>query len=348
MPTRIDHYSIALVDNLETDIDEVNFSDNLRIIRLDLITEPRAVELLGEETFKVAQQIQAEGPLDQGRYRTAPYRPSTMMHQVVNRVAELSNHALEWRFASEVADPFNENYGRGRPMKFFSDVITSLRLLKAGLVGRFTSIHIIDGDPSGLEVPWSKGEILFYQPSRMNMHDRYVLLKDNVENLKRRIFPVVNKCENQRILIALTRFNRQYDRENDIDRLIDIVIGFESLYLSKDANAKNKKRPLAKRAVTHLGKNPNQRKRICECLSSAYRLRNQIVHGETQELRNHKILQKMDWNSPYAMLEELLSLLRRAILSILQDVGEEKFSLNFHKKLDNALITGQEFLGLKS
>ena len=344
MPTRIDHYSIALVDNLETDIDEVNFSDNLRIIRLDLITEPRAVELLGEETFKVAQQIQAEGPLDQGRYRTAPYRPSTMMHQVVNRVAELSNHALEWRFASEVADPFNENYGRGRPMKFFSDVITSLRLLKAGLVGRFTSIHIIDGDPSGLEVPWSKGEILFYRPSLMNIDDRYVLLKDDVENLKR-IFSVVKKCKNQRILIALTRFNRQYARENDIDGLIDIVIGFESLYLSKNAGGGFR---LAIRAATHLGRNRNQRKRICECLSSAYRLRNQIVHGETQELRNHKILQKMDWNSPYAMLEELLSLLRRAILSILQDVGEEKFSLNFHKKLDNALITGQEFLGLKS
>ena len=344
MPTRIDHYSIALVDNLETDIDEVNFSDNLRIIRLDLITEPRAVELLGEETFKVAQQIQAEGPLDQGRYRTAPYRPSTMMHQVVNRVAELSNHALEWRFAGEVADPFNENYGRGRPMKFFSDVITSLRLLKAGLVGRFTSIHIIDGDPSGLEVPWSKGEILFYRPSLMNIDDRYVLLKDDVENLKR-IFSVVKKCKNQRILIALTRFNRQYARENDIDGLIDIVIGFESLYLSKNAGGGFR---LAIRAATHLGRNRNQRKRICECLSSAYRLRNQIVHGETQELRNHKILQKMDWNSPYAMLEELLSLLRRAILSILQDVGEEKFSLNFHKKLDNALITGQEFLGLKS
>ena len=49
MTTKIDHYSIALIDNLETDVEEVKFSDNLRCIRLDLITEPRAVKLLGKE-----------------------------------------------------------------------------------------------------------------------------------------------------------------------------------------------------------------------------------------------------------------------------------------------------------
>jgi len=339
MATRIDHYSIALVDNLETDIDEVNFSDNLRIVRLDLITEPRAVQLLGEETFKVAKQIQAEGPLKQGGYRLALYRPSMMTHQIINRVAELSNHALEWLFAGEVDDPFNENYDRDMPMKFFSDVITSLRLLKAGLVGRFTAIHIIDGDPAGLDGPWSKGETLFYQPSLMNMHNRYVLPKDDVENLKK-MFSVVSGCKNQQILIALTRFNRQYAREDDIDRLIDIVVGFESLYL-KDATTEFR---LATRAATHLGKDPNQRERIYNCLSSAYRLRNGIVHGTTRELRNHKILRKRGWNSPYAMLEELSTLLREAIQSILSDVGEKKFSSNFHKKLDNAIIMGEGFL----
>jgi len=88
MPTKIDHYSLALVDNLETDIDEVKFSNNLRMARLDLIMEPRAVKLLGEETFRMAKQIATEGPLKEG-YRMASYR-SSLTNSMVDRAAELS------------------------------------------------------------------------------------------------------------------------------------------------------------------------------------------------------------------------------------------------------------------
>jgi len=339
MPTRIDHYSIALVDNLETDVDEVKFSDNLRFIRLDLITEPRAVKLLGEETFKVARQIQTEGKLRQCRYRTMLYQPS-MMSPIIYRAAELSNHALEWRFCGEVADPFNSNYDRDIAMKLFSNATTSLRLLKVGLVGRLAALNMIDGDPSGLEGPWSKGEILYYQPSAMNMHDRFVLDPDDVEAWKE-TFQFVGACKNQQILVALTRFNRQYAREEDIDRLIDLIVGFESLYL-KGVTSELEFR-MAARAATHLRKEPNQRKEIFDCLSCAYRLRSAIVHGTARELRGHRLLQRGGWSTPYTMLAQLSSLLREAIRSVLMNVGEPRFSSNFHQQLDNALITGNEF-----
>jgi len=338
MTTKINHYSIALIDNLETDVEEVQFSDNLRCIRLDLITEPRAEKLLGEEPFKVAKQIATEGPLKDG-YRMASYR-SSLTYSTVDRAAELSNCALEWRFTGEVADAFNENYDRDIPTKLFSDVITSLRLLKVGLVGRFAARHIIEGDPSGLEGPWSKGEALFYQPSLMNIHNRYVLLQDEVENL-REIFRKVSDCKSLQILIALGRFNRQYAREEDIDRLIDIMVGFEALYL-KGVGSELEFR-LAARTARHLGKDSNQKKEIYNCLLYAYRLRSAIVHGSARELRAHKLLHKGGWNTPYVMLEQLSSLLRNAICSILLDVGEKRFSLNFHQKLDEALILGKDF-----
>ena len=340
MPTEIDHYSIALIDNLEADIDEVALSGNLRIVRLDLLTDPRAEKLLGKETLSITREIQIQGPLSEGRYRTVLYRPS-MMWPIVHRLAELSNHALEWRFVGEVADPFNTNYDRDTPINLFSDVITSLRLLKSGLVGRFTASHIIQGDPSGIEGPWSKGETLYYQPSPMNMFERYVLTKEDTSSL-RQMFQVVSECKSKQMLIAIARFNRQYSRENDIDKLIDLVVGFESLYLRGITSELEFR--LATRAATHLGREPSQRKKIYDCLSTAYRLRSEIIHGTTQELRGHKLLRKVSWDSPKAMLDQLSSMLREAISRILLSVGPRGFARDFHRQLDDALITGHDFL----
>ncbi len=340
MPTRIDHYGIALMDNLQADINEVRLDENLRIVRLNLLTDPRAEILLGKDTLRTARQIQTKRKPMNGPFSIIPYKPSNLT-PIVQRIPELSNHALEWHFDGEIKDPFNDYYDRDIAMKLFTDVITSLRLLKPGLVGRFGASHIIHGDPSGLEGPWSKSETLNYEPSLMNMHRRYRFLREDCSNLKR-TFETVSQCQNEQIRIALSRFDRQYATEGEADKLIDVMIGFESLYL-RHVDSELKFR-LATRAALHLGKNTNERRKVYDCLSTAYALRSQVVHGETGDLRGHKLLKKGGWASPVAILEQLSSYLRQALLSILLDIGTQHFTKDYHKKLDDALITGEEFL----
>ncbi len=340
MPTKIDHYSIALIDNLQTDVDEVRLEKNLRIVRLDLLSDPRAEKLLGKDTLRIAAEIQTDRTRRNSEFRVVPYQQS-LTGAIVQRIPELSNHALEWHFEGEVDDPFNDHYDREIAINLFSDVITSLRLLKPGLVGRFGASHIIQGDPSGIEGPWSRGETLNYEPSLMNMHWRYRFLREDCANLKRTL-ETVSQCRNQQIRIALSRFDRQYAKEDEAGKLIDVMVAFESLYL-KGVDRELQFR-LATRAAMHLGKTADERRKVYDCLSTAYILRSKVVHGEVGDLRGHKLLKKGGWASPVAILEQLRFYLRQTLSSILLGIGIQRFTEDFHKKLDDAIITGEKTL----
>ena len=86
------------------------------------------------------------------------------------------------------------------------------------------------GDPSGLEGPWASNEDIFYQPSNMNWAERYELSTAEMDRVKP-LFASIRDCDDNRIRVALSRLNRQYARDNDIDKLIDLIVGFEALYL---------------------------------------------------------------------------------------------------------------------
>jgi len=334
----IDHYGLALIDNLETDIQELRFTPNLRLVRLDLILDPRGTLMLGKDAIDLAKKVVSEGRLPEGRFRTIPYQQGPMA-TIVQRTPEFSNHALEWHFVGEIEDPFNEHYDRYRPNKLFSDVITSLRLLKPGLVGRFGAVHAIRGDPSGIEGAWSLGETLNYQPSPMNLFERYQLQEEGLSHL-RKIFDALSVCTNQQIRIALNRFDLQYARGSEVDRLIDLIVAFEALYLKGISDAELRFR-LAARVARHLGEDQNERSALFRRMSAAYEMRSRIVHGSIDSLRGNKLLSRMGWNSPFAMLNEMEDMLRRAIRLILVELGTEAFASIFHAALDRAIISGE-------
>lgn len=335
MPTIIDSYSIALLDNLNSRIDEVRLNDNLRIARIDLISDIRAVELLGEQTFSTSREIREKGRLSENEFRALRYA-NPLTHSIVTRMAELSNHALEWHSKGEVPDPFNDHYDRHLPQKIFNNVVTSLRLLKPGIVGRFPTHNIIRGDPSGLET-WCSSEELFYQPSLLNWPEQYQLNTGDIERLTQ-LFNAVNEFGDMRMGIALSRFNRQYARDDDVDKLIDLLVGFESLYLRENDELKIR---LATRVATHLGDDSTPvktRKILYQSISTAYRLRSNCIHGSLKELEGHALLVKGCWESPYYMLEQLSSLLREAICDILLNVKKESFKKAFLDQIDDKLF----------
>lgn len=329
---KIEHYCLSLLDNIYSEVEEVRLNDNLRIVRLDRLTDPRAERILGKAALEASKLVDyTKGPPKNGfAFHPIYYDNASNM---VERWAETSNHALECQFEGTAE---GEQYEGGVPfrcLKLFNDVLTSFRLLKPEIVGRLRAKSI---NPTFI---FTSGETVDYEPP-VNRMNPYIFLEADSDQLKS-FFTSVCICDNAQIQIALGRLNRCYSREHEIDKLIDIMIAFEALYL-KGENSELKFR-LATRAAKHLGKNAGQSKNIFECVSIAYDIRSAVAHGSVNILKEHKAFQKRYWDSPRSMLDDLSKLLRKALMSILLDVGES-FAKDFHAKLDDAIIGGEPFL----
>lgn len=91
-------------------------------------------------------------------------------------------------------------------------------------------------------------------------------------------FQLLKRHNSKVIDIALSRFNFAYERIRPEDRLIDYVIGFESLLLKGDEKGEFAYR-LALRGTMLLSTSSDKRKVIYDLLKEAYRERSRIVHG---------------------------------------------------------------------
>lgn len=224
MSIHIEHYSAALLYNFKADVEEIIFEDGLRVVNLHSLLD-RACR---GELSKAATEV------------------------VAHLKEDLSvNYVVEYHFEGEVEDPFNKNYHRDTPAFLFNDVLTSLRLLKDGMIELGMILNYIDGDPSGLVGVWGKSNDLGLLSAIMAERP-YEITKEEI-HLLMSIFRKVKECKNEQIRIALDRLNRIYGRESESDRLIDIIIAFEALYL-KGVQGELQFR-LAARATHYLGRN---------------------------------------------------------------------------------------------
>src|SRR5439155_14637190 len=80
------------------------------------------------------------------------------------------------------------------------------------------------------------------------------------------------------INLALRRFSFSFDRERMDDRLVDLLIAAEALYLPKDQDELSFR--LAIRSATFVTHDVHSPRHIYEIMREAYRARSQIVHGE--------------------------------------------------------------------
>src|SRR3989304_2191579 len=103
MKHQVNYLSLSLLDNFQSDLEEISLSPNLSIARLDSLSDPRAAIVLGNNAINLAKALAAQGnhPTNGTAFRLIPYEISPI--NVVHRLAELSNHVLQWHFAGEVA-----------------------------------------------------------------------------------------------------------------------------------------------------------------------------------------------------------------------------------------------------
>lgn len=304
----IEHYSTALLYNFNADVEEIIFEDNLKVVNLHSLLN-RACE---DKLSKAATEVMAHLKDD------------------------LSvTYVVEYHFEGEVEEPFNKNYNRDIPAFLFNDVLTSLRLLKDGMIEHGMILNYIDGDPSGLIGVWGKSDFFGFKSPIIEAVRPYEINKGELDTLKS-IFTKVRECKNERIRIALNRLNRIYGREIELDQLIDTIIAFEALYL-KGVQVELQFR-LAARAAHYLGKNSaaETKQKIFDCFKCGYKLRSKILHGVKSNPAPSSILLK-------DLLVDLCIYLRLTLTGVLLHVGVENFEKDFHERLDKAIITGKDY-----
>jgi Apea-like HEPN len=146
------------------------------------------------------------------------------------------------------------------------------------------------------------------------------------------LWPIVSdssKKSRHFLAIALRRFALAMSRPALDDKLIDLMICAEALFLP-DGNAELTFR-LAHRAALLLGDNPKHQKEIFDFFKAAYGKRSTIVHGNKSLLNDAKDI--VDLNETITQLSEYL---RKSILKMLE--------IALHPQAPNELINWTELM----
>lgn len=187
--------------------------------------------------------------------------------------------------------------------------VTVLRLLKPGLVTAGPlAIPFPDGAEQGALSPdWlncSNTDYMFKEPSKYVLNSSEIPAINELLDIILKCLPTwINHKDSSSIDVALQRFHSSYTGETD-KRLIDHMIAFEALYLNNVPELRYK---LALRAAYLIGIDADERKTIYKRVSDAYKMRNDIVHG------NHAV-------NPHIIeqiLPDIEDYLRRSIRNIL-------------------------------
>lgn len=162
---------------------------------------------------------------------------------------------------------------------FFVNLFTAFRLCHSGLIiPRAFSLYLPSSNTVGISVSnYLCGEYDAYYVGE----EDYKLTEADIPVVSKLYKEISKYRENKHDLdIAIGRFHLSYVDDNSNDKLIDQMIAFESLYLGVEQELKYK---LALRVSFLLGKDDKtRRKEIFNAMSKAYKLRNDIVHGNKQ------------------------------------------------------------------
>ena len=125
---------------------------------------------------------------------------------------------------------------------------------------------------------------------------------------------------------------------SDVDRIIDLNIAFESLYLSGVSKLSHH---LSNRASEYLAENQDEQEKLKETFKKIYSWRSKAVHNGRLPTENVKIGEKV--YTPSELIKQTQNLCRRSILKILED-PHPRVILNLDKEyLKPLLENGRKF-----
>lgn len=89
----------------------------------------------------------------------------------------------------------------------------------------------------------------------------------------------IDLAERKSVGLAIRRLGHAYERRLNEDKVIDCMIGFESLFLRGKGTPTRAGQLIGLGCSILIGKNDKEREEISDFLERAYKIRNKIVHG---------------------------------------------------------------------
>lgn len=163
------------------------------------------------------------------------------------------------------------------------NVIHALRIFKSGECSYVTILHYTDN-------PWRSGGISWGpRNAAHHMFVKYSLTKDEAKSFQKFLEDFRSKEVKKRnfIEVACTRFSYANERSRPEDKLIDLMIAAEALFLSDSGDSKYRgelRYRLALRASFFISGDGKHRKEIFNHMKYAYDIRSSLVHGGKPKL----------------------------------------------------------------
>lgn len=239
--------------NFESEVDEIVLEDGLRI-----------------KKNVVAKDEQAK--IQETRYR--PYSQFSKSDFIIER-----GYAKQKMVGNENTNFNTEEINKelNESGDLFDQIIKSLRILKSSGVYRNHTINTRELTFAPYAGIISRSPFI----ENITFGDKCTISSSEIVELKT-IFKKIHKSSDAVFNIASNRLGFGLERRFDEDRLLDFMIGLESLYLP-DGNEELTFR-LSLRIAFILNKKSDDIKDTFRFIKKMYRLRSKIVHGKKYEL----------------------------------------------------------------
>jgi hypothetical protein len=177
------------------------------------------------------------------------------------------------------------DYPLGKITSIIDEFVTAFRLIRAGYIGTPFVLFIapvIDNltiirfeyDLLGLLPKANVQEIIPVNSYAFDEND--VLVLDSILKLLKMI-------QNKNKDIAVKRFNSAYGEKEKVDKIIDLMIAYETLFSKPGDSTDSVRHKLALRFSKLLGNDAKDRKSYFCKMSKLYNLRSKLVHGHAED-----------------------------------------------------------------
>jgi hypothetical protein len=163
-----------------------------------------------------------------------------------------------------------------------TSIIDALRIYKKGKLYPITTIR-----KNKNILSLGTNSFSFEKPVKPFMNNKFELTQDESYEFKA-FWNARNKTNlpNKNFLsVSIRRFSQSNERNNIEDRIIDLMIAAESIFLSSGGSSQGElKYRLSHRAAMFIGESPKEQRYIFGFMGKAYDVRSAIVHGSTPKL----------------------------------------------------------------
>jgi len=205
-------------------------------------------------------------------------------------------------------------------------LLTSLKLFKQGDIMILNSVNINNNPFYGTTTIGINDRMPLF-----NLKNKYIISKKEetefiafYNKIKRHLIDFSNF-----IRLALSRFEGTWLRKTNDDKLVDLIIALEALYLQKGSGNSNR---LALYISWFIGADFKDRKNIYKFIRDTYRYRNHIVHGSSEKYSN-----KIRNDLPGA-INTLKELFRKSFAKLLNIEYHKKEKLQFIRLLEDLIL----------